>query len=135
MKRSYASEIYSPSRKWNRLLISTVYLSDLNKGQLYGIFLGRVFLLDLKLSLIFYDTILWSKPVLEKLLYGVRLHIRVTISPLISNQDTQQTIYRRFWALQFSILLNSSQIRRFWALQFRIVLNSTLLGVTAIKVQ
>ena len=72
MKLTYASEISSPSRKWNRLLISTVYLfcnylSDLNKGQLYGIFLGRVLLLDLKLSLIFDDTILCSEPVLEKL--------------------------------------------------------------------
>ena len=26
MKRSYASEIYSPSRKWNQLLISTYLL-------------------------------------------------------------------------------------------------------------
>ena len=35
------------------------------------------------------------------------------------------SVFRHFWALQFSIILNSSQIRRLWTLQFRIVLNSS----------
>ena len=50
------------------------------------------------------------------------------------------SLFRRFWALQFRILLNSSQIRRFWAQQrpkYKRILgaNSTLLGATASKVQ
>ena len=55
------------------------------------------------------------------------------------SESIYSSLFRRFWALQFSIILNSSQIRRFWALQFRIdiefVANSTLLGATASKVQ
>ena len=49
-------------------------------------------MLDLKLSLLFDDKILWSEPVLEKLLYGVQYTLRVIIQlnmgpPILVNSE------------------------------------------------
>ena len=41
------------------------------------------------------------------------------------SESIYSSLFRSFWALQFSIILNSSQIRRFCTLQFRIILNSS----------
>ena len=49
------------------------------------------------------------------------------LATLLGAFENLWALFRRFWALQFRIILNSSQIRRFWALQ-RPKYNRTILS-------